>query len=78
MPPTESERHVFIPAPSTTDEERPQRSNAVREFYKRNEGLFIIAASQFFFSLMNLSVKVLTVLDKPVPTFEVGSIFIYY
>ncbi|KAF8603268.1 hypothetical protein BDV93DRAFT_523348 [Ceratobasidium sp. AG-I] len=74
MPPSASERHVFIPAPTSTEDEQTQRPNALREFYKRNEGLFIIAASQFFFSLMNLSVKVLTVLDKPVPTFELVAV----
>jgi hypothetical protein len=69
-----SERHIFIPAPTLADDElesTPKRTTAFGEFYKRNQGLIIIAASQLFFSLMNLCVKVLTVLDKPVPTFEV-------
>ncbi|KAG8692199.1 hypothetical protein FRC08_009945 [Ceratobasidium sp. 394] len=74
------DRHVFIPAPVPTsaeddpDSAPPRPSNALVEFYKRNEGLFIIAASQFFFSLMNLCVKVLTVLEKPVPTFELVAV----
>ncbi|KAF8259028.1 integral membrane protein DUF6 [Lactarius quietus] len=35
-----------------------------------NAGLLLVAASQVFFSAMNLSVKVLNSLDEPVPTFE--------
>ncbi|CAE6389237.1 unnamed protein product [Rhizoctonia solani] len=68
-----SERHTFIPPPAPTqDGNTPEnRTNALQEFLKRNKGLLIIAASQFFFSLMNLSVKFLTVLNDPVPTLEV-------
>ncbi|KAG9087531.1 hypothetical protein FRC07_012797, partial [Ceratobasidium sp. 392] len=78
--PSSSDQHIFIPAPVPTSAEddpdtTPSRpSNALAEFYKRNQGLFIIAASQFFFSLMNLCVKVLTVLEKPVPTFELVAV----
>ncbi|QRW09882.1 transport protein [Ceratobasidium sp. AG-Ba] len=77
---TSSERHTFIPAPvpSTTEDNpdaMPTRApSAVMEFFKRNQGLFIIAASQFFFSLMNLCVKILTVLEKPVPTLELVAV----
>jgi hypothetical protein len=42
--------------------------------YSRNIGLLLIAGSQWFFALMNLGVKFLTDLDKPVPTLEVGVI----
>ncbi|KAG8711589.1 hypothetical protein FRC09_020517 [Ceratobasidium sp. 395] len=77
-PSTSSEQHIFIPAPTSIEDDpdtTPSRpSNSLVEFYKRNEGLFIIAASQFFFSLMNLCVKVLTVLEKPVPTFELVAV----
>ncbi|KAF9507657.1 hypothetical protein BS47DRAFT_1351246 [Hydnum rufescens UP504] len=38
--------------------------------YSRNEGLLLIAGAQWFFALMNLGVKLLTLLDKPVPTLE--------
>ncbi|KAG8738350.1 hypothetical protein FRC10_006957 [Ceratobasidium sp. 414] len=71
------DRHIFIPAPVPTsggddpNAAPPRPSNALVEFYKQNQGLLLIAACQFFFSLMNLCVKVLTVLEKPVPTFEV-------
>ncbi|CAE6442987.1 unnamed protein product [Rhizoctonia solani] len=72
-----SETHVFIPPPVQAEDAVaavPNRTSALREFLKRNKGLLIIAASQFFFSLMNLSVKFLTVLDDPVPTLELVAI----
>lgn len=43
----------------------------LQAFYAQNQGLLIIALSQLFFSLMYMSVKTLTMLDPPVPTFEV-------
>jgi hypothetical protein len=49
----------------------PARS-AASAFVDENSGLLLIAASQFFFSGMNLSVKLLNSLDEPVPTLEVG------
>ncbi|KAI0247429.1 hypothetical protein BJV78DRAFT_1157203 [Lactifluus subvellereus] len=39
-------------------------------FIGNNAGLLLVAASQFFFSSMNLSVKWLNSLDEPVPTLE--------
>lgn len=69
-----SQRNVFVPTPTLARDPAELvsgPSNPLREFFKRNKGLFIIAASQFFFSLMNLSVKILTALDDPVPTLEV-------
>lgn len=69
---TSSDRHAFIPAPPPGDP--PQPSNTYIEFFKRNQGLFIIASSQLFFSLMNLCVKILTVLEKPVPTLELVAV----
>ncbi|KAG8692415.1 hypothetical protein FRC08_009791 [Ceratobasidium sp. 394] len=74
------DRHVFIPAPvPTSAEDDPDSapappSNALVEFYKRNEGLFIIATGQFFSGWMTLCVKVLTLLEKPVPTFELVAV----
>jgi hypothetical protein len=47
----------------------------VFEFAASNTGLLLVAASQFFFSLMNLAVKELTTIDPPVPALEV--FFIY-
>ena len=41
-------------------------------FIDENSGLLLVAASQFFFSGMNLSVKLLNGLDEPVPTLEVS------
>ena len=49
----------------------PARS-AASVFVHENSGLLLIAASQFFFSGMNLSVKLLNGLDEPVPTLEVS------
>jgi hypothetical protein len=49
----------------------PSRS-AVSAFIDQNSGLLLIAASQFFFSGMNLSVKLLNGLDEPIPTLEVS------
>ncbi|KAF8259030.1 hypothetical protein EI94DRAFT_1669212 [Lactarius quietus] len=43
---------------------------ALSSFFDDNAGLLLVAASQLFVSLMNLSVKVLNGLDEPVPTFE--------
>ncbi|KAF8752903.1 hypothetical protein RHS01_07348 [Rhizoctonia solani] len=74
---TSAERRAFIPSPVPTEDGPTTVQNkpsALQEFFKRNQGLFIIAASQFFFSLMNLSVKFLTALDDPVPTLEVVAI----
>ena len=40
-------------------------------FLDRNAGLLLIAASQFFFSASNVSVKWLNSLDEPLPMLEV-------
>ena len=49
----------------------PARS-AASAFVDKNSGLLLIAASQFFSSGMNLSVKLLNGLDEPIPTLEVS------
>ena len=46
-------------------------SPAVSGFLDKNTGLLLVAASQFFFSWMNISVKWLNSLDEPIPTLEV-------
>ncbi len=48
----------------------PRRS-ALSSFVDDNAGLLLVAASQFFFSAMNVLVKLLTSLDEPVPMLEV-------
>ncbi|KAL5638949.1 hypothetical protein ACGC1H_003351 [Rhizoctonia solani] len=78
-----SERHVFVPPPVLAEDSTtsgPNRFSAAKEFVLNNKGLFIIAASQFFFSLMNLSVKFLTAIGEPVPTLEIVGVrmFITY
>ena len=40
-------------------------------FFNKNAGLSLVAASQFFFSAMNMCVKWLNSLDEPVPILEV-------
>jgi hypothetical protein len=40
-------------------------------FYAQNKGLLIISLSQLLFSMMYMGVKVITVADTPVPTYEV-------
>lgn len=39
--------------------------------FKNNTGILLVAASQFFFALMNVAVKKLNSLDEPVSTLEV-------
>lgn len=39
--------------------------------FKSNTGILLVAASQFFFALMNVAVKKLNSLDEPVSTLEV-------
>ena len=62
------------------DLQEPQRNTLGQRFATRlsastfltnNVGLLLVAASQFFFSAMGMSVKWLNSLDKPVPTLEV-------
>lgn len=67
-----SEPYSFIPVPVTTEDVYESTSNSSHGFLERNRGLFIIASSQFFFSLMELSVKILTALEDPVPMLEVS------
>jgi len=45
-------------------------SSTARRVYKDNIGLLLIVAAQSFFACMNLFVKLLTALDKPVPALE--------
>ena len=46
----------------------------VKVVLKNNSGMFLVASSQAFFSLMNVAVKKLNSLDTPVPAFEVSVI----
>lgn len=39
--------------------------------FRSNTGILLVAASQFFFALMNVAVKKLNSLDEPVSTLEV-------
>ncbi|KAI9450019.1 hypothetical protein BJY52DRAFT_208711 [Lactarius psammicola] len=44
--------------------------SALSSFFDDNTGLLLVAASQIFLTVMNMSVKLLNSLDEPVPTFE--------
>ncbi|KIM44306.1 hypothetical protein M413DRAFT_378913 [Hebeloma cylindrosporum] len=46
----------------------------VREVLARNTGLLLVAASQAFFSLVNVAVKKLNGIDPPVPTLELVAV----
>jgi drug/metabolite transporter (DMT)-like permease len=46
----------------------------VSETVASNQGLLLVAASQFFFALMNLMVKKLNSLDPPVPALELVAV----
>lgn len=68
-----------LPAP-TTRPSPPHARSRLQRIYARtvdtlanNVGMLLIAASQGFFSLMNVSVKKLNSIDPPVPAFQVSS-----
>lgn len=48
-----------------------QTSHSLSAFFDKNAGLSLLVASQFFFSGMNMCVKLLNSLDEPVPILEV-------
>jgi hypothetical protein len=67
---------TFIPAPQAS--ESPGLNTRWQEIvsqafglFTSNAGLLLVAASQFFFSLMNLAVKKLNSIEPPVPALEV-------
>ncbi|KIJ53393.1 hypothetical protein M422DRAFT_25758 [Sphaerobolus stellatus SS14] len=71
LPPTPATA-VFNGAstPYTWGERLKRLRPFVIELYLNNVGLLLIAASQLFMTLMNISVKILNQLDNPVPTLE--------
>jgi hypothetical protein len=46
--------------------------HSMSTFFDENAGLFLIIASQFFFSAMHVCVKWFNSLDEPVPVLEVS------
>ncbi|KAF8499631.1 integral membrane protein DUF6 [Russula emetica] len=56
--------------PSSQSERWHSARSSVSAFFDKNAGLSLIAASQFFFSAMNICVKWLNSLDEPVPILE--------
>ena len=77
MAPSRTGYHL-IPNGDDPDTEVPQRSSALeriwvasQSFVRGNVGLLLVAASQAFFSMMNVFVKVLNSIDPPVPALEV-------
>jgi hypothetical protein len=75
--------HLSLSTPETPDHEDDLASelqsrwcavvSAIRIAVDNNTGLLLVTASQAFFSLMNLSVKMLNNLDPPVSALEVRS-----
>lgn len=64
-----------VPTPVAKEEDfnyRSRQTCTLYDFFGRNKGLFIIAISQLFFSLMDLGVKYLAELDEPISTLEVS------
>ena len=60
-----------IQSSQSESELRHSARSSVSAFLGKNSGLSLIAASQFFFSAMNICVKWLNSLDEPVPILEV-------
>ena len=56
---------------NATKPSHSQRWHSLFAFFDKNAGLSLVAASQFFFSAMNICVKWLNSLDEPVPILEV-------
>ncbi|KAI0072257.1 hypothetical protein K474DRAFT_1711774 [Panus rudis PR-1116 ss-1] len=52
------------------EEDQASVWSKAKKVFRSNTVLLLIAASEVFFSLMNLSVKKLNSLDTPIPTFE--------
>lgn len=51
---------------------------SLRQTYKRNIGLLLIAASMLAFSMSNASVKELSRLENPVSTLEVSMMYFIF
>ena len=81
---THSPPIFFLPPPSLDMDNKT--TARLWAFWHKNEGLLIMVSAQLFFSLMNLTAKLMSQLDEPVPPLEVrylnstmlnmGSIFI--
>lgn len=52
--------------------ENDSNKSSAPGFIARNAGMLLILSSQFFFALMNISVKMLNRLDPPIHALEVG------
>jgi hypothetical protein len=50
---------------------------ALKDFVDNNAGLLLVALAQFFFALVNVSVKKLNSIDPPVPTLEVRTFLLF-
>src|ERR1700738_905259 len=49
----------------------PEPRGPLASFFHRNLGLFLIAAAQMFFAVMNLCAKLLSMKDPPIDPFEI-------
>jgi hypothetical protein len=62
--------------PASNSAKTPNRANTrwseyAPEIVARNTGLLLVAASQLFVAIVNMAVKVLDMIDPPVPALEV-------
>src|ERR1700677_1383503 len=75
---SQSQSGSISSSPPLTSSDSPNRVNTVwtgnvLHTFARNKGLFLVAASGFFFSSVNLAVKKVNSADPPVPALEVSS-----
>ncbi|KAG9312566.1 hypothetical protein JVU11DRAFT_6962 [Chiua virens] len=67
--PLSQEQDSVVPAHTPTTRWTTEQSRLL-DFVTRHAGLLFVICSQFFFASMNLSVKLLSMLDPPTPTLE--------
>lgn len=78
LPPTPSTPRAPVPDAQTPpvahaepEMARWWHGKGLRELYENNIGMLLIALAQLFFTFMNICVKILNDMEKPVPTLEV-------
>jgi hypothetical protein len=80
--PNDTSPLLQLPRGQVTEQNLSRRWHTARlsvsGFIDRNAGLLLVAASQFFFSAMNVCVKWLNTMDEPVPTLEVCHSFMLF
>ena len=66
-----STAYIALPPLEAMSPERPPPKGPVESFFDRNVGLFFIASSQIFFSIMNLCAKLLSMGYPPIHVLEI-------